>query len=375
MRVVLTGAHGFLGWHLRSRLRATTAHQVVALGRGDGSRLDAELRDADAVIHLAGVNRGPDEDVEFGNVQLARDVADAVRRSPKAPRIVFANSIQAGNDTPYGRSKARARDILAASAERASAPFADVVLPNLFGEHGRPDYNSFVATFAHAAVDGRTPVIQDRPVRLLHAQPAAQLLIDALDLAGSTTLRPEGEPTTVARVWRILAESRHAYASGDIPPLDTQLRVDLFNTLRAVMFPRRYPIGLSVRRDHRGGLVECVRAHGGQGQSFVSTSAPGVTRGEHFHLGKIERFLVLRGRARIALRRLFSRDVVSFEVTGDEPAAVDMPTMWAHNITNVGDEELVTFFWTNELFDPDAPDTYPESVEPTPGEPDAVVAS
>ena len=362
MRVVITGAYGFLGWHLRARLRAMTAHQVVALGRADGARLDTEIRDADAVVHVAGVNRGSDAEVEQGNVRLARTIADAVRQSPKAPRLVFANSIRAGDDTPYGRGKARARDILAASARDAGLNLADIVLPNLFGEHGRPDYNSFVATFAHAAVAGRSPAVQDRPVRLLHVQRAAQLLIDGLDLPDSTVLCPPGEPTTVGEVWRILDASHRTYRSGDIPPLDSQLRVDLFNTLRAAMFPRSYPIELPMRTDHRGVLTECVRSHGGSGQCFVSTSAPGITRGEHFHLGKFERFLVLRGRARISLRRLFSRDVFSFDVTGEQPVAVDMPTLWSHNITNVGDNELVTLFWTNELFDRDTPDTYPECV-------------
>jgi len=107
-----------------------------------------------------------------------------------------------------------------------------------------------------------------------------------------------------------------------------------------------------------------VRAHGGQGQTFVSTTKPGITRGEHFHLRKIERFVVLRGEARISLRRMFADDVVSFDVTGDAPAVVDMPTMWVHNITNTGASELTTLFWTHELFDPAAPDTFPDTVSP-----------
>jgi UDP-2-acetamido-2,6-beta-L-arabino-hexul-4-ose reductase len=363
VRIIVTGAYGFLGWHLRARLHATTAHQIVAVGRHDG-QLDSALRDADVVVHLAGVNRGPEVEVEEGNVRLAGAVAGAVRRSPKAPRVIFANSIRVGEDTPYGRGKAQARDLLAAAADQAGSSLVDVVLPNLFGEHGRPGYNSFVATFAHAAVDGRTPELQDRPVRLLHVQRAAQLIIDALDRTESAVLRPAGEATTVAEVWRVLCEAQRHYACGDIPPLGDPLQLDLFNTLRAASFPHRYPIGLTLHRDHRGGLVECVRSHGGRGQSFVSTSAPGVTRGEHFHLGKVERFLVLRGRARISLRRVLTPEIVTFDVDGETPAAVDMPTGWVHNIRNLGDDELVTFFWTNEPYDPDRPDTYPEPVAP-----------
>ena len=144
--------------------------------------------------------------------------------------------------------------------------------------------------------------------------------------------------------------------------LDTSLRVDLFNTYRAALFPAHYPIALTAHSDDRGRLVETVRAHGGQGQTFVSTTRPGITRGEHFHLGKVERFVVLSGQARISLRRVFHEDVVSFDVSGDAPAVVDMPTMWVHNITNTGDTEVTTLFWTHSLFDADNPDTYWEPV-------------
>ena len=159
-----------------------------------------------------------------------------------------------------------------------------------------------------------------------------------------------------------LRASNELYARGDIPPLLTDLSIDLFNTLRAARFPAHYPIPLTARTDDRGSLVEVVRAHGGQGQTFVSSTKPGITRGEHFHLRKIERFVVLTGEARISLRRLFTDDVVSFDVDGEAPAIVDMPTMWVHNITNTGPGDLTTLFWTHELFDPSAPDTFPEPV-------------
>jgi UDP-2-acetamido-2,6-beta-L-arabino-hexul-4-ose reductase len=136
----------------------------------------------------------------------------------------------------------------------------------------------------------------------------------------------------------------------------------LFNTYRAALFPNHYPIALTAHADERGRLVETVRAHGGQGQTFVSTTRPGITRGEHFHLGKVERFVVLSGRARISLRRVCTDEIVSFDVSGEAPAVVDMPTMWVHNITNIGDTELTTLFWTHSLFDPDNPDTFWEPV-------------
>jgi UDP-2-acetamido-2,6-beta-L-arabino-hexul-4-ose reductase len=150
--------------------------------------------------------------------------------------------------------------------------------------------------------------------------------------------------------------------TGDVPAFADQLEVDLFNTYRAALFPAGYPIALTPRADQRGRLVETVRSHGNGGQTFVSTTVPGVTRGEHYHLTKIERFVVLSGQATISLRRLFTTEVLDFPVTGEDPVVIDMPTMWVHNITNTGDTELTTLFWTDTLFDPESPDTFPVPV-------------
>jgi UDP-2-acetamido-2,6-beta-L-arabino-hexul-4-ose reductase len=363
VRLVVTGAGGFLGWHTRARLRALTDHDVVAVARDDWSELEDHVRSGDAVIHIAGVNRAdnPDE-VQRGNVQLAQDLAAALRGCGRPVRVVNANSIQSGNGTPYGTGKQQAAEVLAAACAETGGEFVDVLLPNLFGEHGRPSYNSFVATFVQAAIDGDEPSIQDRSVELLHAQQAAQALLSGLT-APSGRSEPQGARTSVLKVWELLREFRHLYATGDIPALDTALRLDLFNTYRAALFPEHYPIALTAHADDRGRLVETVRAHGGQGQTFVSTTKPGITRGEHFHLGKVERFVVLSGQARISLRRVCTDEVMSFDVSGDNPAVVDMPTMWVHNITNTGDIELTTLFWTHSLFDPERPDTFREPVD------------
>lgn len=361
MKVLLTGSDGFLGWHTRVRLRALTENEVVAVGRGNWSDLDRLAKDVDAVIHCAGVNRASPEEVEFGNIDLATAVADAVVQGGLRPRIVYANSIQCGSDSPYGRGKCKAGEILAAAAWDTGGTFTDVQLPNLFGENGRPNYNSFVATFIDAVLDGKQPSIQDRDVILLHAQSAAQSLMDGL-LTAPDRIDPGGVPTSVRAVLELLQDFRSTYESGDIPSLATQFDLDLFNALRSRMFPRNYPILLTAHSDDRGQLVETVRSHGGQGQTFISTTRPGVTRGEHFHLGKIERFVVISGTARIRLRRIFANDIITFDINGEVPAAIDMPTMWAHNVTNTGPDELTMMFWTDKLFDPTAPDTYAEPV-------------
>lgn len=361
MRIVLTGAGGFLGWHTRLRLHAQAEHTIVAISRDNWQSLPAAVADADAVIHIAGVNRADTDDaVRQGNVTLAEDLATALAGRPGL-RVVYASSTQSGNGTPYGTGKAEAAQVLAEAAERRGGSLVDVRLPNIFGEHGRPRYNSFVATFVDACVQGEQPTIQDKQVPLLHVQGAAQALIDGLT-TNEPRIDPQAQARGVQEVWDLLTEFADTYRNGEFPDLSTPFRVDLFNTYRAALFPEHYPVALTPHTDARGTFVETVRSRGGEGQSSISTTAPGVTRGEHYHLTKVERFAVLQGTAVIALRKMFTDTVIEFTVSGDTPAAIDMPTGWVHNITNTGSDTLLTQFWSHKLFRPDAPDTYPEPV-------------
>lgn len=362
MKLLLTGAEGFLGWHLRCRIHATTDHEVVPVGRSDWHRLPDLVGDVDAVIHVAGVNRAPDDELVDGNVSLAQGVADALSGTSGVV-VVFANSIQVGNGSAYAAGKEQAAGVLRTAAQRSGGRLVDVHLPNLFGEHGRPGYNSFVATFVDRVISGDRPEIADRPIELLHAQGAAQALLDALDPDSPNTVRPAAHPTSVQAVWDALERFHATYVPiADVPAMADDFERDLFNTYRAALFPSHYPLALTPRSDQRGRLVETVRTHGSGGQTFVSTTVPGVTRGIHYHLHKIERFVVLDGEAVIRLRRMFHDDVVELPVSGVEPVVVDMPTMWSHDITNVGDSVLTTLFWTDSLFDPEAPDTIHEPV-------------
>lgn len=365
-RVVVTGADGFLGWHLRVRLRALCDAEVVPVRRSDFDMdgLDDLVRGADALIHTAGVIRGRDDEIEQGNIALAETVARALDRSEAQPALIYANSIHAGTDSAYGRGKHAAAEVFANWGRRAGRPVADVHLTNLFGEHGKPDYNSFVATFVHRVASGAKPSVDDdRPIALLHAQHAAAALLDAWRENASGVRRPGGgTEVLISEVGSRLVELHAAYRHGDIPALHDGFDVALFNTLRAAMFPRAYPFRPTPHSDARGTLVESVRMHGGQSQTFVSSTNPGYTRGDHFHLNKIERFQVLSGEGVIRLRRVLSDEVIEFKVSGDDPAVIDMPTMWAHSIENTGSKELVTLFWAHEVFDPEQPDTYAEPV-------------
>lgn len=366
MRILLTGAGGFLGWHTRLRLHALTGHEVVPVGREEWSGLPALIEGCDAVIHIAGVNRAEHHDeVEGGNVSLAEDLASAIAAHGAAMRVVYANSIQAGNGTPYGRGKEAAHQVLRSAVEGVGGHLVDVRLPNIFGEHGRPRYNSFVATFVDATVRGEAPTINDNQVGLLHVQDAARALLEGLT-THATAIDPEAETHGVLEVWDLLQEFKASYVpSGEIPDLSTKFRIDLFNTFRAALFPEHYPIQLVPHNDPRGSFVETVRCRGGEGQTSFSTTVPGITRGEHYHLHKIERFAVISGTGTMELRKMFSDEVLTFPATGDQPVAIDMPVGWVHNITNTGDDVLLTQFWSHELFRPDAPDTFAEPVRPS----------
>ena len=364
-RVALTGANGFLGWHTRAALQDAGAG-IHAITVGDAFNREtaaSAMTGASRLIHLAGVNRGSDDEVSEGNAQFARQLAGALMRAEEPPAvIVFANSTQATNGSVYGDAKAAAADTLRAAAETVGAEFHNVLLPNLFGEHGRPFYNAVTATFCHLLSQGEEPTIQqDKELTLLHAQNAADLLLGFTPVARQAGLEVQ---ETVSGLLARLRGMAEVYRHGEIPDVATTFSRDLFNTYRSYAFPAQTPVRLTRHADSRGSFFEIIRSHGGCGQSSFSTTVPGISRGDHFHRRKIERFTVLSGSATIALRKLFTDKVFEFPVTGDSPVAIDMPTMWSHKITNTGTDLLYTSFWSNDIFDPEAPDTIAEAVSP-----------
>ncbi len=364
--VAVSGSRGFLGWHTRVRARALTGQTPASLLLGEGYTPESAastVNDADHVIHIAGVNRGADSEVRDGNILAAERLVAALRSAASPPTAVtFANSVQVGNGTVYAEAKNSAAEIIADACGHLDIRFRNVLLPNLFGEHGVPFYNSVVATFCHLAAQGKPLTVDiDRELTLLHAQKAAAVL---LDVAGPETagIAEGAHVRSVVQVKELVEHFADVYRHGDIPRLPDAFAVELFNTYRSFTFPAQAPIQLVERTDERGSLSETVRVHGGESHTFFSTTKPGITRGQHHHLRKIERFVVLSGTAEIALRRVLTDDVRVFNVSGDQPVAIDMPTMWAHKITNTGDTTLYTQFWANEIFDPEDADTHPEEV-------------
>lgn len=370
-RVVITGAAGLIGWHARARLHAVNCaarfkgesqpYDIVALdhaGFDDPKLLAEAVAGADLILHFAGVNRGGEAEVEAANPKIAHTLLRAVEVAGSSPHVVYANSTHAASDTPYGRSKRGAAERFSASG----LSFTNLILPHIFGECARPYYNNVTATLIDQVIKGETPTINpDGVVHLLHAGAAAQVAIDAGLARQAGELTPAGLRTGVPALYELLLEFHRSYAVNVFPDLGNPFHAALFNSYRSALYPDGFPRPLKLNTDKRGTLFEAVKGGGG-GQSFASWTEPGVTRGDHFHLDKVERFLVLDGDAVIRIRRVLGGPVWEYRVSGAEPAPVDMPTLHTHSIENVGNRPLLTLFWTHEIFDPSAPDTFADPV-------------
>lgn len=373
MKIAVTGAKGLLGWHAAARLHAvncaarfrgeTPPHELVLLdhaGFEDDATLEAAIAGADAVLHFAGINRGPEEIVETANPAIARRLAEACARTDTAPHIVYANSIHAQSDTPYGRSKRIAGEIL----DEAPGPLSHLMLPHIFGECARPRYNNVTATLIDQIWNGEEPTINPAgKVSLLHAGDAANLAIGAALDGEAAMIAPAGYDLTITNLYDRLRSFHELYSAGVFPLLDDAFDLALFNSYRTGGYPNFYPRRLDPKSDTRGVLVESSRAYGAS-QTFASSTLPGRSRGDHFHTDLVERFFVVSGKATIRIRKVLTNEVCSFAVSGDEPVAIDMPPLHTHHIVNDGDRDVVTFFWSHRLFDPANPDTFADPVLP-----------
>ena len=236
------------------------------------------------------------------------------------------------------------------------------MLPHIFGECARAYYNNVTATLIDQLWTGQQPTINpDGRVSLLHAGVAAQSAIDAAIGGQSGTITPAPRDMSIAELYQRLSDFHAFYTAGVFPNLDDPFDLALFNSYRTGGFPNFYPKRLDPKRDARGTLFESSRAHGAS-QTFVSSTLPGSSRGDHFHTDLVERFLVVSGNATIRIRKVLTNEVYSFTVSGDDPVAIDMPPLHTHHIVNDSDRDVVTFFWSHRLFDPANPDTYADPV-------------
>lgn len=369
--ILVTGADGLLGRHARSLLAALNG---AALFSGlkipwdvrearradfdDPDRLAVLAEGVSAVLHCAGVNRASDDEVEFGNGVIAEVLASALDRSAPRAQVVYLNSTHAKRDIPYGRGKAQAARILSERAARANALFTDIVLPHVFGEGGRPFYNSAAATLCRQVLDGQVPTIgEGAEVELVHAGEVVDVMLEHVATQQGGVHRVHGRRIAVRALYDQLLGFQELRAIDRFPDVFQRFDVALYNTLQAAGFPETSCTLLHQNRDARGTLFEAAKGGAG-GQTFLSWTESGVERGNHFHRYKIERFVVLQGEATIRMRHVLDDTLHSFPVTGAEPIAIDMPTLYTHSILNTGNSPLLTMFWSHPIFDPKHPDTW-----------------
>lgn len=372
MRIVITGADGFIGKNLRVRLGELGHTDVVCITRATPQEaLRLALAEADCVFHLAGINR-PQDPAEFasGNAELTQAVCATLAAAGRKARLVLSSSTQAAQDNPYGRSKLDAEAAVRGYGAASGAPVHVFRLPNVFGKWARPNYNSAVATFCHNVAHGLPISVNDAapPLSLVYVDDVVQAFVDCLHAPSSN--EPDRHKavapvytTTVAEVAaavRGFAESRATLLT---PRVGTGLTRALYSTYISYLPAQAFAYQVPRHADPRGEFVEMLKTPDA-GQFSYFTAHPGVTRGEHYHHSKTEKFLVLKGTALFGFRHIITGEAHELVVRGGEGQIVDTVPGWTHNITNVGEEEMIVMLWANEIFDHDRPDTVAMKVKP-----------
>lgn len=368
MNISITGGDGFIGQHVRFFLLPyeksgdVRVHLVPKDAFTRAETLASELSSADVVIHLAGMNRGQDDDVYATNTGIMQTLIEACMRARVRPHIIFASSTHAGTTSAYGRSKRDATQMLCAWGAREGARVAIVTMPHVFGPFSKPFYNSAVATLCHELAEGLpSEVSSDARVELIYANDVARRLYQIIVEKEEGDIRLEGTPMLLSDVYTFLHNAHELYISNVMPKMESVLERQLFGTLQSFVFAKQFPRALDVKHDQRGPIFEIVRSNG-EGQIFFSTTRPGEMRGNHYHTRKFERFCVVQGQAEIAIRKLFTKDVMRYPVSGSNPTVIDMPQFHAHSLTNVGTEDLRVVFWISEHYNEHDSDTYHELV-------------
>jgi UDP-2-acetamido-2,6-beta-L-arabino-hexul-4-ose reductase len=366
-KIGITGQNGFIGYHLYQTLKLHPEEfELLDFERGFfevAEKLDQFVAQCDVIVHLAALNRHNDPEVIYAtNTGLVKKLIASLKRTNSSAHVLISSSTQEERDNLYGRSKREGREMLAEWAEGPDGTFTGMVIPNVFGPFGDPYYNSVVATFCHQVSHNEQPEIKvDGQLKLIYVgelvEEMKRVIQERKDVA-----RYQVQYTAEAKVSEILSLLQYFHEvyqeKGEIPELKNTFEHKLFNTYRCYMPKKDYfPRPFVKHSDQRGHFVELARL-GIAGQVSFSATVPGITRGNHFHTRKIERFAVIKGKARIQLRRIGTDEVMDFFLNGEEPAYVDMPIWYTHNITNVGDEELLTVFWIDEPYNPEDSDTY-----------------
>lgn len=365
MNIIVTGSNGFVGKNLVATLEENNDYQVLKVTRDTTTdQLEEYARKADFVFHLAGVNR-PEKEEEFteGNVDFTQTLLNALKKVENKAPILITSSIQAENNSPYGQSKKDGEDLVFVYGEEHGVNTYVYRLPNLFGKWSKPNYNTVIATFSHKIARGEGITINDPEVELtlVYIDDLIEEFLRALD--GNAT--QEGQFYTVpvfykeklGHIAELLKEFKESRNNRVISNLNDDFTRKLYSTYLNFLPTDSFSYPLVMHGDHRGSFTEFVKSPY-SGQVSINVSKPGITKGEHWHHTKNEKFLVVSGNGVIRFRDYFSDEVIEYEVSGDKLEVVDIPTGYTHSIVNTGESDMVTVMWVNEMFDPNNPDTF-----------------
>ncbi|MGY3777188.1 polysaccharide biosynthesis C-terminal domain-containing protein [Isobaculum melis] len=365
MNILVTGSNGFLGRNLVAQLQNEGFQNIQTYNKENTiDELEQMTKTCDFVFHLAGVNRPKNEQEFFdGNADLTAQLIQLLEKNQRCVPIVLSSSIQAALENPYGQSKRQAEDAVFAYAERNQVKSYVFRLKNLFGKWSRPNYNSVVATFCYN-------ISRDLPITINN--PDAEIPLSYVDDVVATFVEtmkntPELEDKfavvsvdytiTVGELAKKITAFNDNRQTLVMPSLKSTFDRALYATYLSYLADDNFSYFLKQNVDDRGWLAEFIKSED-NGQIFISTTKPGITRGNHWHHTKVEKFLVIKGTGEIKFRRIFDNDILVYPVSGDQLEVVDIPAGYTHSITNTGDEDMITLFWACEMFDPNHPDTY-----------------
>jgi UDP-2-acetamido-2,6-beta-L-arabino-hexul-4-ose reductase len=368
MKVLVTGANGFIGKNLVLRLRERADIEVMIYVRGqDDAALREALGQCDAVVHLAGENR-PTDAKAFAEVNtgLTERLCQGLKELDKNIPLILASSAQAELDNPYGRSKLAAEQFVQALANDHGIPVAIYRLPGVFGKWCKPNYNSVVATFCHNKAHDLPVHISDvnAHVRLVYVDDVVTAFLNQLASKWTSLVRPTVEPEYSITLGE-LSDQIDAFKNCRSTLMSERVGIGLIRALYATYVSylpfEKFTYNVPMHGDARGVFVEMIKTLDA-GQFSYFTAHPGITRGGHYHHSKTEKFLVIKGHARFGFRHMLTNELHYHETKGDQPQIVETVPGWTHDITNIGTEEMVVMLWANEIFDPTNPDTIASKV-------------
>lgn len=368
MKVLVTGTNGFIGKNLMLHLREQADTEVLSFVRGDSDpQLRVALVLADAVIHLAGENRPASPDAfEQVNAGLTRQICDDLRSLGKSIPLLLASSAQAELDNPYGRSKLAAEQAVAQLADDNGNPVAIYRLPGVFGKWCKPNYNSVVATFCHNKANDLSVQINDSNarIRLVYVDDVVKAFLLSLASPWTGLVRQAVQPEYSISLGELSAKIdafKNCRSTLMSERVGTGLTRALYATYMSYLPKDKFSYAVPAYADTRGVFVEMLKTPDAGQFSFI-TAHPGITRGGHYHHTKTEKFLVIKGKARFGFRHMLTNEVYHLDTEGSKPQVVETVPGWTHDITNVGDEEMVVMVWANEIFDRSNPDTITSKV-------------